>query len=88
MSHVQDVMPGIGDGTARCPYDPGDNSTAIWVDTGNPSDLPALYSGTSADFTKTDQLIFRPDLYDSQTSKFKYNYLRTLKFDSKWLDSK
>lgn len=35
-------MPGIGLGIAKCPYDPQDNSTAVWVESGNPGDLPAL----------------------------------------------
>lgn len=37
---------GVGDGIAKCPFDPEDNSTAIWVKTGNPGGHPALYSGT------------------------------------------
>lgn len=37
-------MPGIGLGIAKCPYDPLDNSTAIYVENGNPGDLPALVS--------------------------------------------
>lgn len=37
-------MPGIGLGIAKCPYDPQDNSTAVWVESGNPGDLPALVS--------------------------------------------
>lgn len=32
-------------GIAKCPYDPTDNSTAVWVEHGNPGDLPGLYSG-------------------------------------------
>jgi hypothetical protein len=39
----QTFVPGIGEGTARCPYDPNDNSTAIWVESGNPDNLPGLY---------------------------------------------
>lgn len=35
-------MPGIGVGIAKCPYDPQDNSTAVYVETGNPGGLPAL----------------------------------------------
>lgn len=37
-------MPGIGLGIAKCPYDPLDNSTAIYVENGNPGELPALVS--------------------------------------------
>lgn len=35
-------VPGIGLGIGKCPYDPLDNSTAIYVEKGNPDDLPAL----------------------------------------------
>lgn len=37
-------VPGIGLGIAKCPYDPLDNSTAIYVEKGNPGDLPGLVS--------------------------------------------
>ena len=33
---------GVGDGIAKCPFDPEDNSTAIWVKTGNPGDHPGM----------------------------------------------
>ncbi|ODM98388.1 Semaphorin-2A, partial [Orchesella cincta] len=82
----QTFVPGIGEGTARCPYDPNDNSTAVWVENGNPDNLPGLYSGTNAEFTKADTVIFRTDLYDMNTRERKYNFKRTLKYDSKWLD--
>lgn len=39
-----EYVPGIGLGIAKCPYDPQDNSTAVWVESGNPGDLPALVS--------------------------------------------
>lgn len=35
-------MPGVGLGIGKCPYDPIDNSTAIYVDGGNPGGFPAL----------------------------------------------
>lgn len=35
-------VPGIGSGMGKCPYDPLDNSTAIYVEEGNPGNLPAL----------------------------------------------
>lgn len=35
-------MPGIGLGIGKCPYDPADNSTAVYVEKGNPFGLPAL----------------------------------------------
>ena len=31
-----EYIPGIGSGIAKCPFDPEDNSTAIWVEAGNP----------------------------------------------------
>ena len=31
-----DRVPGIGNGIAKCPFDPEDNSTAVWVEHGNP----------------------------------------------------
>uniref|UniRef100_T1GMC8 Sema domain-containing protein n=1 Tax=Megaselia scalaris TaxID=36166 RepID=T1GMC8_MEGSC len=79
-------VPGIGLGIGKCPYDPLDNSTAIYVEKGNPDDLPALYSGTNAEFTKADSVIFRPDLYNSSTGRMAHRFKRTLKYDSKWLD--
>lgn len=75
-------------GIAKCPYDPADNSTAIWVETGNPGELPGLYSGTNAEFTKADTVIFRTDLHNLTTGRKEYSFKRTLKYDSKWLDSK
>lgn len=35
---------GVGLGIAKCPYDPLDNSTAIYVENGNPGGLPGLVS--------------------------------------------
>lgn len=79
-------VPGIGMGIAKCPYDPADNSTAVWVEKGNPGDLPGLYSGTNAEFTKADTVIFRTDLHNLTTGRKEYSFKRTLKYDSKWLD--
>lgn len=45
------------------------------------------YSGTNAEFTKADTVIFRADLYEMSSGKKMYNFKRTLKYDSKWLDS-
>lgn len=75
-----------GPAQAECPFDPDDNSTAIWVQSGNPSDAPALYTGSATDFNKADPLIFRTELYN-QTSGVKiHEAKRTTKYDSKWLD--
>ncbi|XP_063365071.1 semaphorin-2A [Cydia amplana] len=84
--HARTPVPGIGMGVAKCPYDPADNSTALWVERGNPGDLPALYSGTNAEFTKADTVIFRTDLHNLTTGRQEYAFKRTLKYDSKWLD--
>ncbi|XP_042239882.1 semaphorin-2A-like [Homarus americanus] len=79
-------VPGIGSGVAKCPFDPVDNSTAVWVERGNPGNLPGLYSGTVAEFTKADTVIFRADLYNFTTKRREYPFKRTIKYDSKWLD--
>ncbi|KAI8440221.1 hypothetical protein MSG28_001601 [Choristoneura fumiferana] len=81
-----EYVPGVGFGVAKCPYDPADNSTAVWVTEGNPGGLSALYAGTNAEFTKADPVIFRNDLFDFRTGQKKFNFKRTLKYDSKWLD--
>lgn len=81
-----EYVPGVGVGIAKCPYDPSDNSTAVWVEGGNPGGLPALYSGTNSEFTKADAVIFRTDLHNLTTGRREYSYKRTLKYDSKWLD--
>jgi len=39
-------VPGVGLGIGKCPYDPADNSTAVYVENGNPFGLPALVSST------------------------------------------
>ncbi|CAH1404135.1 unnamed protein product [Nezara viridula] len=66
-------------GIAKCPYDPADNSTAVWVEKGNPGGLPALYSGTNAEFTKADTVIFRTDLHNFTTGKKEFAFKRTMK---------
>lgn len=85
-----DTAPVFGVGAqaqAECPSDPDDNSTALWVERGNPSDLPALYTGTVTDFNKADHLIFRTELYNQTTGLKLHEAKRTTKYDSKWLDS-
>ena len=71
---------------AKCPFDPEDNSTAIWVKTGNPGGHAALYSGTNAEFTKADPIIFRGDIFDEKTGRREYTFKRTIKYDSHMLD--
>lgn len=60
----------------------------IFIENGNPGNLPGLYSGSVAEFTKADTVIFRTDLYNSTTMQRIYPFKRTIKYDSKWLDSK
>ena len=79
-------FPGIGNGIAKCPFDPEDNSTAVWVERGNPEGAPGLYSGSVAEFTKADTVIFRSDLYNMTTGQKVHPFKRTVKYDSKWLD--
>ncbi|XP_015783245.1 semaphorin-2A [Tetranychus urticae] len=85
-SHSQETFPGIGSGIAKCPFDPEDNVTAVWVENGNPGNLPGLYSGTVADFTKADSVIFRTELFNLTTRQSVHPFKRTIKYDSKWLD--
>lgn len=88
LTHLPDVYPGVGgSAVAKCPFDPEDNSTAIWVEKGNPGGLPGLWSGSVADLTKADSVIFRTDLYNNSGQKV-HPFTRTIKYDSKWLDSK
>jgi hypothetical protein len=44
LTHISrsEYVPGIGLGIGKCPYDPFDNSTAIYIEHGNPGNLPAL----------------------------------------------
>ncbi|XP_076304927.1 semaphorin-2A-like isoform X1 [Tachypleus tridentatus] len=88
LSHLSNHQsyPGIGNGIAKCPFDPDDNATAVWVEHGNPGGLPGLYSGTVAEFSRADTVIFRTDLYDVATGQKVHRYKRTIKYDSKWLD--
>lgn len=89
MSASSDLSLGIGGSAhAECPFDPDDNSTAVWVEKGNPSDLPALYSGTITEFSKADSIIFRSEIYNQSTGIKVHEAKRTTKYDSKWLDSK
>ena len=62
----------LGNGIGKCPYNPDDNSTAIWVASGNPGSSPALYTATTADFLGTDSLINR------QNIRTRMSYLLTL----------
>ncbi|KAI2808494.1 semaphorin [Blomia tropicalis] len=53
---------------------------------GNPENLPGLYSGSVAEYSKADTVIFRTDLYNGNTGEKRHDFKRTIKYDSKWLD--
>ncbi|CAH1798132.1 unnamed protein product [Owenia fusiformis] len=76
---------GPGSGLAKCPYDPNDNYTAIWVESGNPGNISSLYSATYTDATRTDALIYRPSLPDDRWAK-RYEFLRTDGQATEWLN--
>lgn len=61
-----EVTPSSSKATA-CPRDPKDNTTAVYVRTGNPGDLPALYAATINDNGKAT--ISRPELITSGGTK-------------------
>jgi len=50
--------------------------------------LSLQYAGTNAEFTKADSVIFRSDLYNFTNGRKEANFKRTVKYDSKLLDSK
>lgn len=87
LTHLDEPYPGVSSGVAKCPFDPEDNATAIWVEDGNPGGLPGLWSGSVAELTKADTVIFRTDLYNATTGQKVHPFKRTIKYDSKWLDS-
>lgn len=90
LSLGSDPFLGINSGAAQaeCPFDPDDNSTALWVERGNgPVDSPALYTATVTDPNRADPLIFRTELYNRTNGAKVAEAKRTTKYDSKWLDS-
>ena len=46
-------VPGVGNGIAKCPCDPEDNSTAVWVENGNQK-----YSYSTSIFNKVNKVRF------------------------------
>ncbi|XP_064483153.1 semaphorin-2A-like [Ornithodoros turicata] len=73
----------IGTGQGKCPYHPDDNSTAIWVEKGNPDDLPGIYSGTAASSTNTIYVIYRSKLNQNGII---HGYMTTIQYESTWLN--
>lgn len=74
------------DGYGFCSLNPLDSSTVIWIDRGNPLNIPSLYAASLLDAsTKTqpvEPVIYRPELRRADKA---VQYLRTPKFDSDWL---
>ena len=74
------------DGYGYCSLNPLDSSTAIWIESGNPMNIPSLYTASLLDAsTKTqpvEPVIYRPELKRGDKS---FQYLRSPKFDSDWL---
>ncbi|XP_046999148.1 semaphorin-1A [Schistocerca americana] len=58
-------------GQALCPYDPRHNSTAVFVK--NPSGGGELYTGTVADFSGMDPIIYRHPLQTEQYDSMSLN---------------
>lgn len=87
MTMSSDPTNGIGgNAPAECPFNPDDNSTALWVDRGNPSNVPALYTGTATDYDKADALVFRSELFNQTNGQKLHEAKRTTKYDSRLLD--
>lgn len=62
------------DGTAKCPYSPDANNTALVTSQGD------YYIASTIDFSGRDHVIYR--------IMGKQPYLRTVRFDPKWLSGK
>lgn len=69
-------------GTAECPLSPDDQSTAVFVEHGNPGGIASIYSGSVT--TQADRIIYRPPLEDSSGQRF--DFMRTFYTDSRWLN--
>jgi len=60
------------------------NTTAVYVEQGNPDGIPALYSGIRTGLTLENYLIYRPPL--EFNNRQVHSALRTIYTDSKWLN--
>ncbi|XP_021364116.1 semaphorin-2A-like [Mizuhopecten yessoensis] len=65
---------------SMCPNDPFQNSTALYVESGNPGNVSALYSGTSA---SGRPFIYRPRLLDNGVESS--GYMKTVD-DDNWIN--
>uniref|UniRef100_A0A0N5AAA3 Sema domain-containing protein n=1 Tax=Syphacia muris TaxID=451379 RepID=A0A0N5AAA3_9BILA len=66
-----------------CAPDPNINATAVFVEWGNPGDIPAVYSGIRTGFPLDNHLIYRPALIVNKRER--YPSLKTVYTDSRWL---
>lgn len=69
-----------------CSQHEGLNTTAIYVEEGNPNGLPAIYSGIRTGLSLENQLIYRPPLMNLEGNREIYPALRTPIYDSNWLN--
>ncbi|KAF7638691.1 Sema domain-containing protein [Meloidogyne graminicola] len=69
-----------------CSQHEGLNITAIYIEKGNPDNLPAIYSGIKTGLSLENQLIYRPPLMSIDGNKEIYPALRTPIYDSNWLN--
>jgi hypothetical protein len=60
------------------------NTTAVYVEYGNPGDIPSVYSGIRTGLSLENHLIYRPALVFNH--KEVHSALRTIYTDSKWLN--
>uniref|UniRef100_A0AC35TU52 Sema domain-containing protein n=1 Tax=Rhabditophanes sp. KR3021 TaxID=114890 RepID=A0AC35TU52_9BILA len=60
------------------------NASAIYVEQGNPDNLPAIYSGIRTGLSQENHLIYRPPLI--KNGKEVYSSMRSVYTDSKWLN--
>lgn len=74
---------------ASCPHDPDENITALWIDSGNPDNLAALYAGTSTDSTGSHTLFIRNNLYNltwPRPQHLSKSFRMSVPQNSHWLD--
>uniref|UniRef100_A0A7E4VNZ1 Sema domain-containing protein n=1 Tax=Panagrellus redivivus TaxID=6233 RepID=A0A7E4VNZ1_PANRE len=67
-----------------CAPQAGLNTTAIYVEEGNPDGIPSFYSGIRTGLTLENYLIYRPPL--EFNNRQVHGALSTIYTDSKWLD--
>jgi hypothetical protein len=68
-----EFVPGIGLGVGKCPYDPIDNSTAIYVEKGNPGGFPAL--------VRDENITFFPSRHPSLLQRLSCAHLTCLGYE-------